>query len=193
MKTVKMKMKMTTMSVPAHDDRLDSGIDHHKESNCDGGETCLCKKPLTERPDHPWTMSIAGHAKLRTTLIQLSLRDPDSMNMYTYNDHVGYGIMEVIENLLLDFDEAKSKDNLEEQWVICEVAGMLFLRDGLFPLMMLVISPAQWPLTGFADICDNAGSMTVKWWATSVTWLEPCSLPCWPNWSIAVSSSPTQK
>lgn len=44
--------------------------------------------------------------------------------------------MEMVENLLLDFDEAKG--NREEQWVICEVAAMLFLRDDIGPLFMLV-------------------------------------------------------
>lgn len=42
-------------------------------------------------------MSKAGYEKLQTTLIQLSLRDPDSLKMYTYHDYVGYGVMEMVE------------------------------------------------------------------------------------------------
>lgn len=117
----------------------DSGVDRQKRVDCDGGETCICKTPQAERPDHVWTMSNAGHEKLQVTLVQLSLRDADSINMWTRNDQVGYGIMEVIENLVLDFDEAK--DTREEQWVICEVAAVLFLRSGLMQLFMWVFSP----------------------------------------------------
>lgn len=46
--------------------------------------------------------------------------------MYTYNDHLGYGIMELVQNLLLDFDEAKA--TWKEQWSICEAAAMFFFR-----------------------------------------------------------------
>lgn len=123
-----------TRSVPADDGLLDADAEPYK--NCDDGETCLCKKPAAERPDHPWIMSNAGYRKLRATLIQISLRDPDCFDMYTYNDHSGYGCMEAIENLLLDFDESKYKDNREEQWAICEAAALLFLRNETVPLFM---------------------------------------------------------
>lgn len=32
--------------------------------------------------------------------------NPDMFDMYTYNDHQAYGMLEVIQNLLLDWDEA---------------------------------------------------------------------------------------
>ncbi|KAK6357360.1 hypothetical protein TWF718_001673 [Orbilia javanica] len=55
--------------------------------------------------------------------------------MYTYNDHAAYGIVESIENLILDYDEAK--DNLDEKWVICETLGY-FLQTDTAGVMFLI-------------------------------------------------------
>lgn len=105
-----------------------------EKPRCDGGENCLCKKPAAEHPDHVWSMTDAGYKKLGKALIQVLVRDPDFLGMYTYNDHLGYGVMEAVENLLLDFGEAKGK--WKEQWSICEATAVLFLRSEVGPLFM---------------------------------------------------------
>jgi hypothetical protein len=53
--------------------------------------------------------------------------------MYTFNDHYGYGTLELVENFMLDFDLAKS--NWKEQWTLCEALG-LFIRHGSADAMM---------------------------------------------------------
>ncbi|KAF3257059.1 hypothetical protein TWF192_001341 [Orbilia oligospora] len=45
--------------------------------------------------------------------------------MHTYNDHAGFGVVEAIENLILDFKE--TKDNVDEKCVIYETLGY-FIR-----------------------------------------------------------------
>lgn len=38
--------------------------------------------------------------------------------MYTYDDHMAYNVLQVLQNLVFDYEEAKG--NWREQWVICE-------------------------------------------------------------------------
>ncbi|WDK12505.1 hypothetical protein CGRA01v4_03785 [Colletotrichum graminicola] len=111
------------------DDEDDEG---HQQPKCDGGETCLCTKPAEEHPDAPFFMTNAGYRKLMTQNIHCELRDPDNFGMYTYNDHAAYGVLQVIQNIILDFEEAK--DNWKEQWVICEamVPFIWYLSGGDF-------------------------------------------------------------
>ncbi|KDN65805.1 hypothetical protein CSUB01_04988 [Colletotrichum sublineola] len=99
------------------DDEDDQGNKQPK-AKCDGGKTCLCTKPAAEHPDAPFVMTNAGYRKLMVQQIHCEVRDPDSFGMYTYNDHSAYGVLQVIQNLILDYEEAK--DNWREQWVICE-------------------------------------------------------------------------
>lgn len=87
------------------DEEEERGNDSAKK-RCDGGDTCPCGTPATSLPDHPYTISRAGIAKHRTAGDMMDFRDPDSFGMYTYNDHMAYGAVEVVQNMFLDFDEA---------------------------------------------------------------------------------------
>ncbi|OOQ88783.1 hypothetical protein PEBR_11429 [Penicillium brasilianum] len=62
-------------------------------SPCDFGKTCLCKKLVEEHPDHPYSFSRGGIQKFTTTSIFCDLRNPDTFEMYIYNDFYGYGLM----------------------------------------------------------------------------------------------------
>jgi hypothetical protein len=101
---------------------------------CDNGKSCLCTKSSSEHPEHPYTLSLGGVQKFSTTAILCSLRNPDMFDMYIYNDFYGYGLLEVVGNLLLDFDEAK--DDWKQQWFICEAMTLFFHRIDLAPLFM---------------------------------------------------------
>lgn len=72
--------------------------------------------------------------KFLTSILQLNIRNPDCFGMYVYNDSYGWGTMEVIENLLVDFEEAEG--NWKEQWAMCEAIAMLWLRGAPGPLYM---------------------------------------------------------
>ncbi|KAK1453604.1 hypothetical protein CMEL01_05263 [Colletotrichum melonis] len=84
----------------------------------DGGKTCVCSKPAAEHPDAPYVITHAGFRKLMSQQIHCQVRDPDSFRMYTYTDHMAYGVLQVLQNLVLDYEEAKG--SWREQWVICE-------------------------------------------------------------------------
>jgi hypothetical protein len=47
--------------------------------------------------------------------------------MYTFNDHEGYGCLEMLQNLILDFEEAAG--NYKEQWVVCEALAFFLKTD----------------------------------------------------------------
>lgn len=96
-------------------------------AKCDGGKKCLCRKPASEYPDHPWVLTYAGFHKYLSQSTMAAVRCPDNFAMYTYNDHEGYGILEVVQNLLLDWDEAKT---WQEQWVVCEGLALFLLDEG---------------------------------------------------------------
>ncbi|KAK6362994.1 hypothetical protein TWF730_000442 [Orbilia blumenaviensis] len=99
---------------------------------CDGGKTCICSKPADEHPDHTWKLSFAAKRKFFNQRAHCDLRDPDNFGMHTYNDHASYGIVESLENLVLDYAEAK--DDLDEQWVVCETLGYFIPTDYNDPL-----------------------------------------------------------
>ncbi len=85
---------------------------------------CHCFKPFDSNPKHPWVISWAGHSKFVTQFLHVFLREPDNFAMCTFNDHVVYGSMEVLENLFLDFEDARKEQRGEwrEQWAVCECA-----------------------------------------------------------------------
>ncbi|KAI8258455.1 hypothetical protein K4K58_003281 [Colletotrichum sp. SAR11_239] len=133
------------------DEDEDDEDEDEKESDgpkpkCDLGKTCLCEKPAADHPDAPYIIMRAGYYKLMNQQPNVQVRDPDFFGMHTYNDHRAYGIIEIIQNLVLDFDEASA--NWKEQWVICEA-----------------LSPFIWYLSGddFA-MCDDGdfASLTAK-------------------------------
>lgn len=124
------------------DDNDDNGNNSKKQPQqpCDGGDTCICNKPSTEHPDHPFIISRAGNHKYFTARIHLSLRCPDMFDMYVYNDFEAYGVMEVVENLVTDWIEAGREKNWKEQWVVVEAIAMMLAGDSLDPLQMYVAS-----------------------------------------------------
>ncbi|KAI0517226.1 hypothetical protein F5B22DRAFT_114280 [Xylaria bambusicola] len=91
-----------------------------KQPRC--GINCVCFKPLTANPDHPWVISDAGYSKFMNQFLHNFVRVPDLFSMYIFNDWAAYGSLEILENLYLDFEEAEKKQRggWREQWAICE-------------------------------------------------------------------------
>jgi len=114
------------------DEDDDENNDEPPRQRCDGGKKCLCNKLAADHPDHAWTITRAGHELLLTQHIHAQLRCPDNFDMYTFNDHHGYGMLEVIQNLVLDFVEAEG--NWHEQWAVCEALVMFMLHDAAEPV-----------------------------------------------------------
>ena len=80
------------------DEEPDSETDKPTQpsTKCDGGKKCFCHKPTDQYPEHKWKLSNAGYRKYVTQTIHSGLRCPDYFDMYTFNDHYGYGTVEVV-------------------------------------------------------------------------------------------------
>ncbi|KAI0472329.1 hypothetical protein F4859DRAFT_101250 [Xylaria cf. heliscus] len=92
---------------------------------------CVCFKPLSSNPEHPWVISWAGMKMFNNQFTHVGLRDPDNFSMYIFNDHANYGALEVLQNLFLDFEEAareKRGDGWREQWAVCECVAHWLLH-----------------------------------------------------------------
>lgn len=94
---------------------------------CDRGETCPCGKPSSSLPSHPYTLTRAGMAKHGTAGDMMNLRNPDEFAMYTYNDHAAYGALEVVENLVQDFNDAFTADDWREAWAVLEGLALFYM------------------------------------------------------------------
>ncbi|KAI6777977.1 uncharacterized protein J7T54_008311 [Emericellopsis cladophorae] len=97
--------------------------------SCDGGEKCPCNKTATSLPSHPYTVTRAGLRRADMARNMAHFRNPDMFAMYTFNDHHAYGVMEVVENMLLDFDEARKANEWREMWALVE-SMVLFVQFG---------------------------------------------------------------
>ncbi|KAM3504990.1 hypothetical protein MY10362_003225 [Beauveria mimosiformis] len=108
------------------EDEEDDGNSEDKEAKqpeC-GGETCMCNKKAVDHPDYPWVLTMAGKQLYLSQYALATMRDPDNFDMYTYNDHYGYGLIEMLQNLILDYPESY---HWQESWCIFEAAVMWLL------------------------------------------------------------------
>lgn len=105
-------------------------------THLDAGTKEIDGKPATEYPNHPYTITRAGRHRLQYIRLHSDFRNPDTFALYTFNDHMAYGAMEVIENVILDYEEACTTNNRREQWAICEGLALLFGIDGAGPMTM---------------------------------------------------------
>jgi hypothetical protein len=110
------------------EDEAEEEDDWHKRAGkCDAGKTCLCAKPARDHPDHKWISTWAARCKFLATVDMAHYRNPDNFEMHTFTDHEAYGLIKVVENLLLDFVEADG--NWREQWVVCETLAFFLQTD----------------------------------------------------------------
>lgn len=115
-------------------DQTDRPEVQKSKNRCDHGKTCVCNKPAAEHPDHPYVTTYAAKQKYLTMHIMCDLRLPDLFDMYTFNDHEAYGVLEVVQNLLLDYQEAG--ENWKEKWVVCETMAQVLHGMMSDPMMM---------------------------------------------------------
>ena len=98
-------------------------------SGCDFGETCLCRKPAADWPGHEWILSFAGYYKFGCQRVHAESRDPDNFGMRTFPHHAAYGAIEVLQNIFLDFEDARRARKWRDQWAILEATAMFLLSD----------------------------------------------------------------
>jgi hypothetical protein len=97
-----------------------------------GADDATTLKPASEHPREKWIFTNAGVAKWIALKHGTTVRDPDNFEMHVYNDFFGYAVMELVENLLMDFDEAAG--DWKMQWAICEATGLYFQMDAIMSM-----------------------------------------------------------
>ncbi|CAI7658626.1 unnamed protein product [Penicillium glandicola] len=110
----------------------EESVEQKKKDDAEADDATTLE-PASEHLGEKWIFTNAGVAKWIATKQGTSVRDPDNFDMYVYNDFFGYAIMELVENLLLDFDEAAG--DWKMQWAICEAAGLYFQTDAIMPMV----------------------------------------------------------
>ncbi|OGM43431.1 hypothetical protein ABOM_007634 [Aspergillus bombycis] len=116
----------------ADEEPKDSAEDIKSKPKCDGGKKCPCQKSPADHPGYPWVATRAGLRKFTSQHIHADIRCPDAFSMYVYNDFAGYGLVEVAQNLVLDFVDAEG--DWKEQWAVCEAVGLSIMGDMFMPL-----------------------------------------------------------
>ena len=83
----------------------DGEDDEEDEEAADNAETDgVYGKPASQHLDHKYIMLRATQDLLEKWHRETDFRNPDIFGMYTFNDHFGYGIIEVVENAIKKFN-----------------------------------------------------------------------------------------
>lgn len=75
--------------------------ENDEDRDGDGEQSRLVwRKPSSEHPEWKWVMLRESFDLLDAAHKDVDKRDPDVFGMYIYNDFLGYGIIEVLENMV---------------------------------------------------------------------------------------------
>ncbi|SMR44509.1 unnamed protein product [Zymoseptoria tritici ST99CH_3D1] len=125
------------------DDDDEEGEEEEDDEEEDGQEEIdVHGEPLSDHPNCKWMMLKECFDLLDDLATDADRRCPDQFGMYVHNDFYGYGMMEVLENMLRAFDNeikplSGKKANLQQMWAILTVLAMFLCRDVSFPWSMV--------------------------------------------------------
>ncbi|KAF2871327.1 hypothetical protein BDV95DRAFT_607582 [Massariosphaeria phaeospora] len=86
----------------------------------------------SKHPDWKWVTMRAAFDKHDFLRLKEKYCDPDFFGMYIYNDWKGWGLQEITENLMVEFDNAfhkKGGPSLNEMWVLISALGRWIASD----------------------------------------------------------------
>ncbi|KAH9875132.1 hypothetical protein J1614_004622, partial [Plenodomus biglobosus] len=112
----------------------------------------IWRAPAAKHPDHKWIIMSSAFLKHDLLSRKAKYCNPDNFNMYLYNDWHGWGLQEIIENQLLDFDKAfreKDEKRLNDMWAVISAMGLWFnTAEGIQALYMNEDGPTTCDLIG---------------------------------------------
>ncbi|KAH8817125.1 hypothetical protein F5884DRAFT_853552 [Xylogone sp. PMI_703] len=105
--------------------------------------------------DEGFPVTKAGLEKFVKINEEMDKRDPDMHAMYIFNDYAGYGAIEVLENLVIEFNKIIFKKDVSplEKWAIIEGMTLYLAMGSHMSLMMNENSE------GVGEIFDMLGVM----------------------------------
>ena len=81
-----------------------SGVPNRTAKVHDGGATCLCFQSPQVHPDHATVITKKGYDLFVKWTQELKNRDQDIHDEYNGNDYNGYAAVEVVENIVRDYN-----------------------------------------------------------------------------------------
>ncbi|EMD96041.1 hypothetical protein COCC4DRAFT_122583 [Bipolaris maydis ATCC 48331] len=88
--------------------------------------------PPEKHPEHKWVIMREAFNKRDLLARKAHYCNPDNFGMYIYNDWASWGILEIAENMMIEFNKAyqsKAPTRLEDIWVVISTVG-IWLNDG---------------------------------------------------------------
>ncbi|CAI9632056.1 unnamed protein product [Alternaria burnsii] len=84
------------------------------------------KAPPSKFPEHKWVMMWDAWLKVDLLGRKTKYCDPDDFGMQLYQDWQGWGIQEILENMLIEFDESfrANDDRIEKMWSVVSAVGL---------------------------------------------------------------------
>ncbi|TVY32895.1 hypothetical protein LSUB1_G007488 [Lachnellula subtilissima] len=115
------------------DENGDEDTEKDKNNGNDGEE--MSSREVT---DKGFPITQAGFDMFKHIVIEQEKRDPDCHDMYIFNDYAGYGMTEVLENLLMDFNKILFKKDVSplKKWSYIEGLVVWLYYGDLMSLMM---------------------------------------------------------
>ncbi|OKL58247.1 hypothetical protein UA08_06774 [Talaromyces atroroseus] len=91
----------------------------------------VCKASVNDRSEWAWTITEAGLRKYEQLEKQALNRDQDAQGLWIYNDYTAYGINEVVDNWLKDFNTEVSRRTVSPYavWAELEAVSMFLQLD----------------------------------------------------------------
>ncbi|KAG9185190.1 hypothetical protein G6011_07734 [Alternaria panax] len=89
------------------------------------------KAPPSEFPEHKWVMMWAAWLKADLLGRKAKYCDPDSFGLDLYTDWSGWGMQEILENMMIEFDQGfqTKEDRVEKMWSVISAVGLWLNED----------------------------------------------------------------
>lgn len=99
------------------------------EKSGDGGE--MFKLSPSDHPSWQYKIMSSAYIRLADQIKQAEYTDPDKFGLNCYSDTHAYGVLQVLENMLEEFNRAWDYDNVDEMYsVISTLAHWLNTEEG---------------------------------------------------------------
>lgn len=92
--------------------------DEDEEEPEDEAKRSMFNKLAANHPEWPYTIMAESWRRLCDWTRRSSYCNPQLFNMYIYTDFEAYGILELLENLIIDFNGAFEEKDINKMWSI---------------------------------------------------------------------------
>ncbi|KAJ4991125.1 hypothetical protein SVAN01_03475 [Stagonosporopsis vannaccii] len=127
-------------------------------------------EPAKDHPEHKWVIMWAGYKMFMDYSRKASYCSPDNFGMYISNDFEGWGLQELVENFIVEFDKSlkkKDEEALKHMWAIVSAMSLWINEVDQQPLMgnenghktQAVIGLIGWALLRALASLDFAGQL----------------------------------